>query len=189
MKRIVIFASGNGTNADSICHYFTQQNEVEIAALFCNNANAGVIVKMEKWHVPVVLFNKQQLQQEQTFLALLQLYQPNLIVLAGFLWLIPPYFVAAFPNRIINIHPSLLPKFGGKGMYGHHVHEAVLAQKEATHGITIHLVNDQFDKGKPLFQQSFEVKPNDVLETVSAKIATLEMENFPKVIAEYLNTL
>ncbi|MES2779073.1 MAG: phosphoribosylglycinamide formyltransferase [Bacteroidota bacterium] len=186
MKRILLFASGSGTNADNICQYFAKHEDVKIVGLFCNNPEAGVIVKMEKWNVPVELFNRKQLKDADTFLPLIQKYQPDVIILAGFLLLIPLYLVHAFPNRIINIHPALLPKFGGKGMYGHHVHEAVLTQKETEHGITIHLVNENFDDGKPLFQQSFVVTPLDDLESIARKISLLEMTHFPKVIEEYL---
>jgi phosphoribosylglycinamide formyltransferase 1 len=186
MKRIIVFASGSGTNADNICQYFAKSTEVEVVALFCNNPNAGVIPKMEKWAVPVTLFTRKELNDEDFFLPLIEQYQPDLIVLAGFLLLIPPFLIQKYPNQIINIHPALLPKFGGKGMYGHHVHEAVIAQKEPKHGITIHLVNEKFDDGTPLFQQSFDVLPLDTVESVATKIALLEMTHFPKVIEKFL---
>lgn len=187
MKRIVLFASGSGTNADNICHYFAKSEEVKVVALFCNNAQAGVIPKMEKWNVPVELFSKKQLNDQEYFLPLIQQYQPDLIVLAGFLLLIPAYLVQHYPNRIMNIHPALLPKFGGKGMYGHHVHEAVIIQQEKEHGITIHIVNERFDEGEHLFQQSFVVTPIDTVESVARKIALLEMTHFPKVIESFLS--
>jgi phosphoribosylglycinamide formyltransferase-1 len=186
MKRIVLFASGSGTNADNICHYFAKSETVKVVALFCNNEQAGVIPKMEKWHVPAVLFNKKQLNNANSFLPLIHSYQPDLIVLAGFLLLIPPYLVAAFPDKIVNIHPALLPKYGGKGMYGHFVHEAILANHETQHGITIHLVNEKFDEGEQLFQESFKITPSDTFETVSLKISLLEMTYFPKVIEQLL---
>lgn len=186
MKRILIFASGSGTNADNICQYFAKDTEVKVVALFCNNPTAGVIPKMEKWNVPVEVFTRKQLNDAETFLPLIQQYQPDVIILAGFLLLVPSYLVQQFPDRIINIHPALLPKFGGKGMYGHHVHEAVLAQQETEHGITIHLVNEKFDDGAHLFQQSFKVTPMDDMESIARKISLLEMTHFPKVIEAYL---
>lgn len=188
MKRIVIFASGSGTNADNICTYFSQSTTVKVAGLFCNNPDAGVIAKMQKHHVPVELFTRKQLNDPDHFLPLIQSYQPDLIVLAGFLLLVPAYLVQYFPGRIINIHPALLPKYGGKGMYGHHVHEAVLAQQEQEHGITIHVVNERFDDGEHLFQQSFRVAPTDTLESIATKISLLEMTHFPRVIESFLNT-
>ncbi|AMS27767.1 phosphoribosylglycinamide formyltransferase [Bacteroidetes bacterium UKL13-3] len=186
MKRLLIFASGSGTNADNICQYFAKNDEVKVVGLFCNNPQAGVISKMAKWNVPVELITRKQLNSEGEFLQLIAQYQPDLIILAGFLLLIPSYLVQQFPNKIINIHPALLPKFGGKGMYGHHVHEAVLAQKETEHGITIHLVNEKFDEGEHLFQQSFKVTPLDTLDSIATKISLLEMTHFPKVIDAYL---
>jgi phosphoribosylglycinamide formyltransferase-1 len=187
MKRIVIFASGSGSNADNICHYFAKSETVKVVALFCNNGQAGVIPKMEKWEVPVVLFNKKQLNDPEYFLPMIRQYEPDLIVLAGFLLLIPSFLVGEFSNRIINIHPALLPKFGGKGMYGHHVHEAVINQQEKEHGITIHLVNEKFDDGAHLFQRSFAVTPIDTLDSVAQKISLLEMTHFPQVIEDFLS--
>lgn len=186
MKKIVLFASGSGTNADNICHYFANSEKVKVVALFCNNPQAGVIPKMEKWNVPVELFTKKQLNDQEYFLPLIRQYEPDIIVLAGFLLLIPAYLVQNYPNQMMNIHPALLPKFGGKGMYGHHVHEAVITQQEKEHGITIHLVNEHFDEGEHLFQQSFTVTPIDTVESVALKIALLEMTHFPKVIESFL---
>jgi phosphoribosylglycinamide formyltransferase-1 len=186
MKKILLFASGSGSNADNICHYFNNNANVKVVALCCNNPQAGVIAKMEKWKVPVLLCSRAQLNDASYFLPLIHQYKPDIIVLAGFLVLVPPYLVKEFPNRIINIHPALLPKYGGKGMYGHFVHEAVLAHHEREHGITIHLVNEKFDDGAHLFQQSFEVTPVDNLESISMKISLLEMTHYPKVIDEYL---
>ncbi len=186
MKRIVLFASGSGTNADNICQYFAKSTDVKVVGLFCNNTGAGVIPKMEKWNVPVELITRKQLNDADTFLPIIQQYQPDIIVLAGFLLLVPAYLVKQYENKIINIHPALLPNYGGKGMYGHHVHEAVLANKETTHGITIHLVNEHFDEGTHLFQQSFAVTPLDDMESIATKISLLEMTHFPKVIEEYL---
>ena len=186
MKNIIIFASGSGTNAENICNYFQHHSEIKVVALFCNKSDAGVIEKMKQFHVPVHLFSKHEMNNESYFLPLIQQYQPTLIVLAGFLLLMPKYLIQKFPNAIINIHPALLPKFGGKGMYGHHVHEAVLKANEKEHGITIHFVNENFDEGNPVFQKSFEVEKVDDLNSISKKIAQLEMKNFPEVIEQLL---
>lgn len=187
MKNIVLFASGSGSNADNICHYFKQHPNIKVVALFCNTKNAGVIEKMTKWNVPVVLFDKKQFHNPDYFSPLLATYNPDLIVLAGFLWLVPSYLVKSYHHKIINIHPALLPQYGGKGMFGHHVHEAVLANKESKHGITIHLVNEHFDEGAHLFQQSFQVTEKDDLNSIGLKISLLEMTHFPKVIEDYLD--
>lgn len=186
MKNIILFASGNGTNAENICICFQHNPEIKVAALFCNKSDAGVIKKMKPFNIPVHVFSKQEINDETFFLPLIQQYHPTLIVLAGFLLLMPKYLIKKFPNAIINIHPALLPKHGGKGMYGHHVHEAVLASNEKEHGITIHFVNENFDEGKPVFQKNFKVEKEDDLNSISKKIAELEMEYFPKVIEQLL---
>src|ERR1043166_5211698 len=122
-SNIIIFASGSGSNAENICNYFSGSKKVKIDALFCNNPNAGVIERMKKFNVPVVLFDRAMFKDELVFPERVKKYQPDLIVLAGFLWLMPPYFLHRFPNQVINVHPALLPKFGGKGMYGRNVHQ------------------------------------------------------------------
>lgn len=184
---MIIFASGSGTNAQNICEHFKDDPAVKIAALFCNNPLAKVIERMEPFHVPVHVFSKNEFRDEQLFLNLLGTYKPDLIVLAGFLWLIPAYLVKAYPKKIINIHPALLPKFGGKGMYGHHVHEAVLAAQEKEHGITIHFVNEKFDEGQPIFQAKFDVKPGSTLQDIQQNISALEMQYFPEAIKRVLS--
>ena len=186
MKNIIIFASGNGTNAENICKYFERNAEVKIKALFCNNAHAKVIEKMKQFNIPVHLFTKKEFTDESAFLPLIKQYKPSLIVLAGFLWLVPKYLINNFKNRIINIHPALLPKHRGKGMYGHHVHESVLNANENEHGITIHFVDENFDEGKPLFQKSFVIEKDDDIHSVTKKIAQLEMKYFPEVIEQLL---
>ncbi|MFI5221126.1 MAG: phosphoribosylglycinamide formyltransferase [Bacteroidia bacterium] len=186
MKNIILFASGNGTNAENICRYFKNDPEIKVAALFCNNPDAKVIERMKPFGIPVHLFTKKELNDEKIFLPLIQKYEPSLIVLAGFLLLVPSYLIKLFPKKIINIHPALLPKFGGKGMHGHHVHEAVLAAGEHVHGITIHVVNEKYDEGKILFQEFFLIEKNDNLESVSKKISELELNYFPEVIKNYL---
>jgi phosphoribosylglycinamide formyltransferase-1 len=187
MKNIILFASGNGTNAENICRYFEHSSHVKVAALFCNKPDAKVVERMKPFHVPVHIFDKEQFTDEAYFMSILRQYDPSLIVLAGFLWLMPGYLIDHFSGMIVNIHPALLPKFGGKGMYGHHVHEAVLASAEKRHGITIHYVNKQFDEGKTIFQESFELENRDDLASISEKIAQLEMKHFPEVIEQLLN--
>ena len=187
MKNIVLFASGSGTNAENIVRFFAQSKDIKVMALFCNNPKAGVIERMNKLGIPVILFNKSDFANETYFNNLLAPYAPDLLVLAGFLWLIPAYLVKAYPNKIINIHPALLPKFGGKGMYGHHVHEAVLAKGEKEHGITIHFVNEKYDEGNPIVQAKFDVVKEDTLETIHQKIAKLEMFYFPEAIKRILS--
>jgi phosphoribosylglycinamide formyltransferase-1 len=182
MKNIVIFASGSGRNAENIANYFKDSKTIKITAVFTNNANAGVISKMEKFGIPCVVFTKDDFKSREYFLIRLHQYRPDLIVLAGFLWLVPNYLINAFPNKIINLHPSLLPKFGGKGMYGMHVHEAVKAANEKETGITIHYVNTKFDDGKIIFHTKTPLTEQDTPETIAQKIHELEMENFPEVI-------
>ncbi len=186
MKNIVIFASGSGTNAQNICEQFANHPNIKVAALFCNNPDAKVIERMKPFDVPVHVFNRATFKNEAEFNALLNPYNPSLIVLAGFLWLIPEYLVKQYPNKIINIHPALLPKYGGKGMYGHHVHEAVLAAKETEHGITIHFVNEKYDDGAIIFQAKFDVKPTFTLNDIQAYISALEMRHFPEAIRRVL---
>lgn len=186
MKNIVIFASGSGTNAQNICEQFAAHPTIKVAALFCNNPNAKVIERIKPLGIPVQVFNKATFNDSQLFNKLLLPYQPDLIVLAGFLWLMPTYLVQQFPNKIINIHPALLPKHGGKGMYGQHVHEAVLAQKDTEHGITIHFVNEKYDEGAPIFQAKFDVKPTYQLADIQQQISILEMRYFPDAIKRVL---
>lgn len=185
-KHLIIFASGTGTNAENICKVFEHNPNIQVKALFCNNANAGVIDKMKPFGVPVQLFNKSDFVNEASFLELLQSYKPDLIVLAGFLWLIPAYLVNTFPRKIINIHPALLPKFGGKGMYGHHVHKAVIKAREKEHGITIHFVTEKYDEGPPIFQARFDVQDTDTEADLARKISMLEMQYFPEAIRRVL---
>ena len=186
MKRIVFFASGNGTNVQQITEYFANNQQVEISYLFCNNADAYVLERAKNLHIPSMIINKQSFYESDMVLEKINQIHPDLIVLAGFLWLVPASLIAAYPHKIINIHPALLPKFGGKGMYGHHVHEAVVAAKEQQTGITIHYVNEHYDKGDTIFQTTCPVLPTDTADDVAAKIHLLEKEYFPKVIDKIL---
>lgn len=186
MKHIILFASGNGSNAENICRHFANSTQVKVAALFCNNENAGVIERLKPFGIPVHVFSKKQFNDESYFLPLVDQYNPDLIVLAGFLLLVPSFLVKKYTGRIINIHPALLPKFGGKGMYGHHVHEAVLAAKETEHGITIHFVDENYDEGSPIFQAKFEVHADHTLADIAKQISGLEMQYFPEAIERVL---
>lgn len=185
MSQVVIFASGSGTNAEAIIRYFIGSS-VCIQAVFCNNPDAGVIARAEELNVPVHLFDKSQLK-EGVVLQQLKAYQPDLIVLAGFLWLFPHSILEFFP-KVVNIHPALLPKYGGKGMYGNRVHEAVLNAKEAHTGITIHYVNEQYDEGAIIAQFETSIADCTTVACVAAKVHALEQEHFPKVIEQLLTT-
>lgn len=187
MKKIVLFASGGGSNAEKIMQYFGQKSEYEVSGVFTNNPNAGVIEKAGEHKVPVFVFNKEELNSD-VVLKKVQEINPDLIVLAGFLWKFPSNIIAAFPHKVINIHPALLPKYGGKGMYGIHVHTAVLQNKEKESGITIHFVDDNYDEGNIIFQKAILVEECLTPEDVALKVLSLEHEHFPKVIEELLNS-
>jgi phosphoribosylglycinamide formyltransferase-1 len=190
VKRIVIFASGSGSNAQRIIEYFREHpTNAEVVAVYTNNPNAYVIERCKALHVTCRLFNRTDFYNSTTVLDMLQHDQAHLLVLAGFLWLIPPPLVHAYPQRILNIHPALLPAYGGKGMYGHHVHEAVMANKEKESGITIHLVNEEYDKGAHLFQAKVNVTESDTPDSLAQKIHELEHKHFPEVIDSYLQKL
>lgn len=187
MKRILIFASGSGTNAKNIIEYFGDRTTGTVVAVFSNNSNATVLEKAKKLDVPTVIFSKNDLIEGKT-LRLINDFQPDLIVLAGFLLKVPENLIEAFPNRIINVHPALLPKFGGKGMYGMHIHKAVVENKEKETGITIHYVNENYDEGNIIFQQIVALTETDTPESVAVKIHALEQEHFPVVIEKLLTS-
>lgn len=182
MKNLVIFASGSGSNAENIIQHFAQKPEFCVKKIYCNVADAYVLERAKKYNVTTVVFNREELRNPEKILRQLQDEQTDFIILAGFLWLMPPCITAAYPNRIINIHPALLPAYGGKGMYGHHVHEAVIAAGEKESGITIHFVNDHYDQGAVIFQAKCPVTSTDTPETLAAKVHELEYQHFPKVI-------
>lgn len=187
MKKIILFASGSGTNAETIIRYFEGQQTAAVVAVFTNNPKAGVIAKAQHLKVPVVVFTKSEFESGEVLEAV-EKYSPDLIVLAGFLWKIPTAFVTAFPNKILNIHPALLPKYGGKGMYGLHVHQAVLDHNETETGISIHLVNEHYDQGALLFQQSVSIVDCITAEEVAQKVHELEHAHFSAVIESYLTS-
>lgn len=186
MKRIAIFASGSGSNAQRIAEYFKGSQEAEVSLILTNNPQAGVIERARKLNIPVVVFNKNIFYKSGNIVRLLKDSKTDLVVLAGFMMLIPEEMVKAFPDRIVNIHPALLPKYGGKGMYGHFVHEAVVAAKDPESGITIHYVDERYDEGAIIFQATCQLEPTDTPETVAAKVQQLEHDHFPKVIHQIL---
>ena len=183
--KIVLFTSGSGTNAEEILNYFKGHTLIEVILLLSNNPQAFALERAKKFNVPTRVFSKQQFQESEV-LGWLQECEITHIVLAGFLWLIPLDIIKAFPHRIINIHPSLLPKYGGKGMYGMKVHEAVVAGKEKETGITIHEVDAVYDEGKILFKTQCEVEPQDTAKQVANKVHALEYANYPKVIEQWI---
>lgn len=182
---IVIFASGSGTNAEALVSHFSQLDQFHVRAIFSNRKDAFVLQRAEKLGVPAEVFSKAELTQPN-FLRRLSAYDADYILLAGFLLKVPDYLIEAFPDRIINIHPALLPAYGGKGMYGDRVHAAVIANGEAHSGITIHLVNENYDEGRILFQASCKVLADDTPESLAQKIHTLEHQYFPKIVVDYI---
>ncbi len=188
MIQIAIFASGNGSNAAKIIEHFKLQKDVSFVVL-SNNANAFVIERAKRLGVEVAVFEKNDLYKTKSVLRFLECKEIDLIVLAGFMWLIPSNFVTAFPNKIINIHPALLPKYGGKGMYGENVHQAVIKNKETQSGITIHLVNEKYDDGQIIFQEKIEIEPKDTAEILAHKIHTLEHLYYPLIIEELIDEI
>ncbi len=185
MKKIVLFASGNGSNVENIMAYFNMSNAVSVVGVFSNNSEAKVIERAKKFKVPTFIFNKMELLDDTVLNQLKQL-QPDLIVLAGFLLKFPVHIIKEFPNKVINIHPALLPNYGGKGMYGINVHNAVLKNKEKETGITVHYVNEHFDEGEFIFQANVIIENCTTAEEIAQKIHELEMEHFPKVIERFL---
>ena len=186
MVHIAIFASGTGTNARKIIEYFEDSSAVQVALVISNRKNAFVLQLAAEKGIPTLLLDKTSFYESHALLTTLREYSITLIALAGFLWLIPGYLIKAFEYRILNIHPALLPKFGGKGMYGHHVHEAVLTSGEKESGITIHLVDEKYDHGSPLFQARCPVFPDDTPDTLANRVLQLEHQYYPQVIDEYI---
>jgi phosphoribosylglycinamide formyltransferase-1 len=185
-KKVIIFASGSGSNALKIFEYFNNNQNVIIDSIYCNNPRANVINIFQKLNIKTVLFNKKEFY-ESTFLEAIKNTNPDLIVLAGFLLKIPEKIVSAFENRIINIHPSLLPKYGGKGMYGLNIHKEVILNKEKLSGFTIHYVNQEYDKGAVIFQKKIKINEKETPESLSSKVLKLEHENYPLIIEKILN--
>ena len=185
MKKIVIFASGSGTNAENVALYFNKTEIAKVIYIFSNNTNAKVLDRAKNMNIPTEVFSKEDFNGDKVLHKLNNL-QPDLIILAGFLLKFPQNCVAAFPNKIINIHPALLPKYGGKGMYGMNVHRAVVEKKEHETGITIHYVNENYDEGNIIFQKNVSLTGNETPEEVAAKVYKLEQRYFPGVIEELI---
>jgi phosphoribosylglycinamide formyltransferase-1 len=184
--RLAIFASGSGTNAEAIMNYFQNHPGVDVTVLLSNNPEALAIERAKKFNVPYRIFDKQQFRESNDVLDWLRKMEVTHLVLAGFLWLLPERLIQAFPDKIINIHPSLLPKYGGKGMFGIKVHEAVKAAGEYETGITIHLVNAQYDEGKILMQASCKILVTDSPQEIATKVYALEYANYPKTIERWV---
>lgn len=185
-KKLALFASGTGSNVRRICGHFQSRTDVMIAVLVCNRPDAPVVAFAREEGIPVKLITRQDLQSPQNFVRELEALQIDLIVLAGFLWKIPTELITSFPDRILNLHPALLPKYGGKGMFGKHVHEAVLQAADTESGITIHLVNEHYDEGRILFQAHCPVLPDDTPAQLAERIHQLEHQHLPFVIERYL---
>ncbi len=186
MKRIVIFASGSGSNAENIINYFKVNNLAEVTHVFSNKLNAKVLQRAAKHQIKALHFDRESFYDTNEVLHIIKDANPDLIVLAGFLWKFPDNIIEAYPNKVINIHPALLPKYGGKGMYGKHVHKAVVTNKEKETGITIHYVNEHYDEGGIIFQASTSLSLLDTPDDVAAKVHELEYAHFPKVIENLL---
>ncbi|MBN1143984.1 MAG: phosphoribosylglycinamide formyltransferase [Bacteroidales bacterium] len=182
MYKLAIFASGSGSNAENIIQHFQYHPSIEVTCICTNRPDAYVIERARKYKVSVLVFTREEFYQSEKVLDFLRHNKINFIVLAGFLWLVPEYLINGFPNKILNIHPALLPKYGGKGMYGNRVHQAVIDHHENLSGITIHLVNSEYDRGDTLFQVTCQVDPSDTAETLASKVHQLEYEHFPRII-------
>jgi len=186
LKNIAIFASGAGSNAQKIIDHFKQSDKARVTVIVCNKPGAGVLQIAEREGITSILIEKEAFLHSDKYIRLLKEQKIDLVVLAGFLWKIPANLVQAFPNRIINIHPALLPKFGGKGMYGHFVHEAVIAAGEKESGITIHFVNEKYDDGETILQERIIITPEDTPESVARKVQALEHQWFPVIVERLL---
>lgn len=185
-KKIVIFASGAGTNAENIIKYFNKSDFAKVIAVFSNNRNAKALKKAHDLNVKALHFDREAFFETNEVLNVLKDLKPDLIILAGFLWLFPTRILKKFPNKVINLHPALLPKFGGKGMFGDAVHKAVIEKREKETGITIHYVNENYDEGKTIFQETIPIEENDTITSLASRIHELEYRHFPKVIKNLL---
>ncbi len=184
MKNIAIFASGSGSNAENIICHFAEKPDFCVKRIYCNVPDAFVLERAQKYDIPTMVFDRQAFRDPEKVLRQLEEDNTDFIVLAGFLWLMPDFIIAAYPNRIVNIHPALLPAYGGKGMYGHHVHEAVIAAKEQESGITIHFVNEHYDSGSIIFQAKCPVLPTDNASDLADRVHGLEYKYFPEIIEQ-----
>lgn len=188
-KRIAIFASGSGSNAQKLMEYFKKHQEAEVVIVLTNNPEAYVIQRADNFEIPTHIFDKHEFIETNDIVNLLKNLQIDMIVLAGFLWLIPNNLLEEFPNQIINIHPALLPKFGGKGMYGDRIHRTILEAGEVENGITIHFVNEKFDEGEIIYQSRFKIDKNDTLETIKFKGQQLEHLHYPRIVENLIQKI
>ena len=189
MKRIAIFASGSGSNAQRIMEHFKRNKEMEVALVLCNKPDAYVLQRADNFEVPTHVFTKDEMLHTNSIDNLLKNLEIDIIVLAGFMWLLPDRFIQNYPKRIVNIHPALLPKFGGEGMFGKKVHTAVLQSKEIETGITIHYVNEHFDEGEIIYQSKCPIEKTDNAEKLAYKVHQLEHIHYPKIIEDLLKKL
>jgi phosphoribosylglycinamide formyltransferase-1 len=188
-KRIAIFASGSGSNAQKIMEHFKKHTDADVAIVLTNNPEAYVLQRADNFEIPTHIFDKHEFYETDNVVDLLKNLNIDLLVLAGFLWLVPDTILANYPKRIINIHPALLPKYGGKGMYGDRVHKEVLANGDEESGISIHYVNEKFDTGEIIHQARFKIEKNDDLEIIKFKGQQLEHQYFPKIIEQVLKKI
>ncbi len=186
MKRLAIFASGNGSNAQNIAEYFDSHPQIRVALILSNKPDAYVLKRAQNLGIPTVVFDREEFYNTDSILQKLQKHNIDFIVLAGFLWLIPKSLIDAFPRKIINIHPALLPRYGGKGMYGNRVHRAVLDAGETQSGITIHYVNERYDEGDIIFQAKCPVFPEDTVDSLANRIHGLEYKFYPQIIEKII---
>lgn len=187
--KIAIFLSGSGSNARAICAYFQKHAEIEVALLLSNKANSGAQSIGNDFGIPYLIFSRDAFYNSDNIISKLAQLKIDILILAGFLWLIPEYLLDAYPDRILNIHPALLPKYGGKGMHGMHVHEAVWKNKESESGITIHLCNKEYDKGRILFQAATKINADDTPNDIAKNVLMLEHRHYPETIEKYLLSL
>ncbi len=188
MKKLAIFASGTGSNAQKIIDHFQHHDHIEVSLIVSNKPKAGVLEIAQKEDIPFIVLSRESFYKTHQLVKQLQTRQIDFIILAGFLWLVPDYLIRSFPNKIINIHPALLPNYGGKGMYGMHVHEAVKKNKETISGITIHYVNENYDEGQIIKQVTCEINPNDSALDIRNKVLVLEHDHYPRVIEELITS-
>lgn len=187
MSKIAVFASGSGTNAENIVKYFLKSSSGEVDCILCNKPDAYVLERAKGYGIDTMIFSRDDFYKTEKVLDFLKERKVDFIVLAGFLWLVPAYLTRNYSRKIVNIHPALLPKYGGKGMYGMKVHDAVVAARETESGISIHYVNERYDEGDIIFQATCPVLETDTAEDVAGKIHQLEYDHFPRVIEEIIN--
>ena len=188
MKNLAIFASGGGSNAEAIIQYFNAIEDIRVNLIVSNKNTAGVLARAEKNNISAHVITRNSFYEDRSVLDILHNHEIDWIILAGFLWLVPEYLIDAYSERMLNIHPALLPKYGGKGMYGIHVHRAVKENKESISGMTIHMVNKEYDKGKHVFQATTELSPLDTPEDIAAKVLKLEHKYYPRIIHHLVNS-